>query len=86
MYLVKESESGRWTRAGDFITTVDAESAVLQLPDHVEDKISVHADHSMIVKFDAPSAPGYRAAREKLKQFVRDAPQVVTARFGKVSN
>ncbi|QKX62526.1 uncharacterized protein TRUGW13939_09687 [Talaromyces rugulosus] len=71
----------QWRRAGDFITTVDADSALLQLPDHVEDKVPLHADHSMIVKFDSRSAPEYRTALDKLQQFARDAPQVVAARF-----
>jgi hypothetical protein len=48
----------------------------------MEEKIPLDADHSMIVKFDNKNARGYSSAREKLKQFERDAPSVVTARFG----
>lgn len=64
------------------MTTVDADSALLQLPDHVEDKVPLHADHSMIVKFDARNTAGYRTALDKLQQFSKDAPSVVAARFG----
>ena len=66
------------------MTTVGADSALLQLPDHVEDKVPLHADHSMVVKFDARNAAGYRTALEKLRQFSKDAPSVVAARFGEL--
>ncbi|KAJ5630437.1 uncharacterized protein N7484_010537 [Penicillium longicatenatum] len=56
--LVFNSESGRWRRTGDYITTVGADSALLQLPDFVEDKIPLHADHSVVVKFDTRNAAG----------------------------
>ncbi|KAL4804204.1 hypothetical protein BDV18DRAFT_36370 [Aspergillus unguis] len=79
--LVLDSESGRWRRTGDFMTTVGADSALLQLPDHVEDKVPLHADHSMVVKFDTRNAAGYRTALDRLRQFVHDAPSVVAARF-----
>ena len=61
---------------------MDADTALLQLPDHIEDKVPLHADHSTIVKFDSRNAPGYRTALDKLKQFEKDAPAVVAARFG----
>lgn len=60
---------------------VDADSALLQLPDSIEDKIPLHADHSMMVKFDNRGNQGYTSARDKLKQFEQDAPTVVAARF-----
>lgn len=63
------------------MTTVDADLALLQLPDHVEDKVPLYADYSMIVKFDARNTAGYRKALDKLRQFSKDAPQVVAARF-----
>jgi hypothetical protein len=60
---------------------VDADSALLQLPDSMEDKIPVDSDHSMIVKFDNRNNRSYTSARDKLRQFERDAPSVVAARF-----
>ena len=62
---------------------VDTDSALLQLPDHMEDKIPLHADHSMIVKFNTRNDPGYRSALDKLKQFEQDAPRAVSDRFCK---
>ncbi|CAG8221592.1 unnamed protein product [Penicillium salamii] len=79
--LVLDPESGRWKRTGDFVTTVGADSALLQLPDHIEDKVPLHADHSMVVKFDSRNAAGYRTALDKLQQFSKEAPSVVAARF-----
>ncbi|OBT52297.1 hypothetical protein VE04_07697, partial [Pseudogymnoascus sp. 24MN13] len=76
-----DSESRRWRRTGDFVTAVDANSAILQLPDSMEDKIPLDADHSMIVKFDNKNNQGYTSARDKLRQFEQDAPSVVAARF-----
>ncbi|KAI3301180.1 hypothetical protein DTO002I6_370 [Penicillium roqueforti] len=51
------------------------------LPDHVEDKVPLHADHSEVVKFDTRNAAGYRIALDKLRQFSKEAPSVVAARF-----
>ena len=62
--------------------TAEADSALLQLPDHIEDKVPLRADHSTIVKFDSRNALGYQTALDKLKQFEKDAPGVVSARFG----
>jgi hypothetical protein len=52
----------------------------------MEDKVPLHADHSMIVKFDTRNAAGYRTALDKLRQFEKDAPKVVAARFSMSSN
>jgi hypothetical protein len=79
--LEQDHESRQWKRTGEFITTVEADSALLQLPDYIEDKVPLHADHSTIVKFDSRNAAGYRTALGKLKQFEKDAPAVVAARF-----
>jgi hypothetical protein len=79
--LKQDPESRRWKRIGEFITRVEADSALLQLPDHIEDKVPLRADHSTMVKFDSRNAPGYRTALDKLKQFEKDAPAVVAARF-----
>ncbi|KAF2633913.1 hypothetical protein BU25DRAFT_381757 [Macroventuria anomochaeta] len=81
-----DSESKRWTRTGDFVTAVDSDSALLQLPDAMEEKIPIDADHSMIVKFDNKNVRGYSSARDKLRQFARDAPGVVADRFARAQN
>ncbi|KAJ4267004.1 hypothetical protein NW762_003102 [Fusarium torreyae] len=75
------NETDRWERTGSFVTAVDTDSALLQLPDSMEDKIPLDSDHSMIVKFDNKNNRGYISARDKLKEFEQDAPTVVAARF-----
>ncbi|KAH0551496.1 hypothetical protein GP486_007289 [Trichoglossum hirsutum] len=81
--LEQNSEDGSWARTGPFITALDTDSAILQLPINMEIKIPIHADHSTIVKFDNKNAPGYEHALEHLKDFEWDALDVIKARFGK---
>ncbi|KAI7759632.1 hypothetical protein LZL87_014155 [Fusarium oxysporum] len=81
-----DSKSKRWKRTGEFVTTVDTDSALLQLPDSMEEKIPIDSDHSMIVKFDNKNNRGYTSARDKLRQFEQDAPGVVAARFLRARN
>ncbi|CAG8221500.1 unnamed protein product [Penicillium salamii] len=81
--LVLDSESGHWKRTGDFMTTVDTDSALLQLPDHVENKMPLHTDHSMIIKFDTRNMAKYRTTLDKLQQFSKKAPSVMAAQFNK---
>lgn len=64
------------------MTVLDSKSALLELPDSIEEKISLDADHSMMVKFDSKNAQGYSSVRDKLRRFARDAPGVVADRFG----
>lgn len=68
-------------RTGDFFTAVDTDSALLELPDNIEEKVPVQVDHSMIVKFDFKDNTIYTTAQDKLREFERDAPSVVAARF-----
>ncbi|KKZ67173.1 hypothetical protein EMCG_07118 [[Emmonsia] crescens] len=75
------TETQSWGRTGKFATTVEMDSAMLQLPDHLEDKIPLHEDHSSIVKFDSKSAQGYRSAIRNLKQFEQEAPLIISSRF-----
>ncbi|KAJ5963039.1 hypothetical protein N7501_007980 [Penicillium viridicatum] len=80
-YETKQTRQLVLKRTGDFMTTVGADSALLQLPDHVEDKVPLDVDHSMVVKFDTRNAAGYRTALDKLRQFSKEARSVVAARF-----
>ncbi|KAF2187072.1 hypothetical protein K469DRAFT_749453 [Zopfia rhizophila CBS 207.26] len=68
-----DNETKRWKRTGKFITAVDADSALLQLPNHLEDNVPQGADHSMIVNFKSKNERGYNSVRDKLQQFERDA-------------
>ncbi|PTB40427.1 hypothetical protein M441DRAFT_431873 [Trichoderma asperellum CBS 433.97] len=78
-----DSDNQRWERTGDFISKVDNDSALLQLPDFMEDKIPLDSDHSMVVKFSNRNDIGYTSALDKLRQFEQEASNVVKARFCK---
>ena len=62
---------------------VNPDSAVLQLPDSMEEKLPVDGDHYTIVKFESNTGTTYTSVLEKLRQFEKDAPRVVSTRFGK---
>ncbi|KAF2191836.1 hypothetical protein K469DRAFT_654999 [Zopfia rhizophila CBS 207.26] len=81
-----DSESRRWKRTGNFIIAVDTDSALLQLPDSIEEKIPQSTDHSMIVKFNNKNDSGYASARDRLRRFEQDAPRIVAARFLRAQN
>ncbi|RDW87375.1 hypothetical protein BP5796_03069 [Coleophoma crateriformis] len=70
-----------WGRTGTFITAVESGSALLDLPDSIETKIPVNADHSQIVKFDNRNFEAYKTATRYLKEFEQNAGEVVLARF-----
>lgn len=73
--------NGSWSRSGDFITTANPQSVMLQLPDHEEVKIRVDADHSSIVKFDTRHNPTYQSALRCLREFEHAASQLVSSRI-----
>ncbi|KAL7916973.1 P-loop containing nucleoside triphosphate hydrolase protein [Trichoderma austrokoningii] len=79
-----DSESQRWERTGDFITKVDTDSALLQFPDFMEEKIPLDSDHSMMVKFSNRNNAGYTSALRRLQKFEQEASNVVKARFSRV--
>ncbi|PGH08105.1 hypothetical protein AJ79_06105 [Helicocarpus griseus UAMH5409] len=81
--LVRNKKSKTSGRTGKGEIAVDANSAILHLPDHMEPKIPIERDHSNIVKFDSKSDSGYSSAIGYLKQFERDAPPVVSNRFNR---
>ncbi len=58
-------------------------SSVLQLPDNVEKKIPVNANHSDMVKFKASSDPTYSTVLQILKEFEREAPSTIASRYSR---
>lgn len=71
-----------WSRGGNYKTAVEVESAVLELPDTLGVKIPLNADHSNMVKFSSKQDLGYTSALQYLREFERNAPAAVAARFG----
>ena len=60
---------------------MDPDSALLQLPDNIEIKVKVDADHSEIVKFNDRNIEPYTTAIRYLKKFEEDAGKEVPQRF-----
>ncbi|OQE11585.1 hypothetical protein PENVUL_c002G01829 [Penicillium vulpinum] len=79
-------DSKRWGRTGNFIKPVDDDSALLQLPDSIEVKISVDRNHSDIVKFDARGDRAYASVLQYLREFEKDAQECVKTRFSQQPN
>ncbi|KAI9162719.1 putative sterigmatocystin biosynthesis P450 monooxygenase stcS [Paramyrothecium foliicola] len=65
--------SESWSGSGDFITALQPESALLDLPDHEGVKVRADADHSSIVKLDTSYHSTYRHAIKYLKEFQQTA-------------
>lgn len=81
--ITQDPKSQTWGRTGNYITVADMDTSILQLPIQTESPIPLHSDHSQIVKFDSRNVLGYKFALEKLREFVADAPNVVSRRFRK---
>jgi hypothetical protein len=63
------------------MTAVTSDSAILQLPDSMEVKVPVNADHSQIVKFDNKTDDTYQMALRYLTVFEKDAGKTISGRF-----
>jgi hypothetical protein len=70
-----------WDRTGPYVTTVDSNSALLNLPDHAELKVKVDADHSQMVKFNNKEDAPYPIILTHLKKFEREAGRFIDQRF-----
>lgn len=72
----QNTSKNKWERSGPPSIAVDFNSAVLQLPDSIEIKILLAADHSTIVKFSSKED-----TVDRLKEFEKAAVQTVSASF-----
>jgi hypothetical protein len=79
--LLQDEEKNRFRRTGDFITSVERDSALLQLPDSMQVKVKVDADHSNIAKFMDRKGEPYTTALRYLRQFELEASKEVPRRF-----
>ncbi|KAL7276144.1 hypothetical protein RUND412_000877 [Rhizina undulata] len=67
--VVKDSEN-RYTRSGEFKSTLDIGSAVLHLPQHLEEAIPVNADHTNIVKFEHKQDATYEDVVKRVRKYL----------------
>ncbi|KAI0481790.1 hypothetical protein F4859DRAFT_476008 [Xylaria cf. heliscus] len=78
---VPSQVDGRWQRVGRPVIQVSEPSATLQFPGFRERKIPVNANHTNMVKFNTRMDPTYTTVLKMLREFVRDAPKVVSQRY-----
>ncbi|KAH8719384.1 hypothetical protein GQ44DRAFT_623397 [Phaeosphaeriaceae sp. PMI808] len=81
-----QAESGEWRRAGQPVLQVSEVSATLQFPGFRERKIPVNANHTNMVKFGSRVNPTYTTVLRMLREFVRDAPKIVSRRYEPIPN
>ena len=79
--LLQNPETGEWARGGEPSTVLPYDCAILGLPEWIEQKYTIHEDHSMLVKFDADTVTPYKVALQFLKEFEENASAVVRKRF-----
>jgi hypothetical protein len=76
-----QETNDRWRLGGDYKLAVDDKSCLLHLPDDLEKKMPVDANHSKIVKFESSKEPIYCEVRAVVEKMLAEAPSVVETRF-----
>jgi hypothetical protein len=76
-----QEEDDKWRLGGDYKMAVEDKSSLLQLPEVLEKKMPVDANHSNIVKFETSRDSTYREVRVVVEQMLAEAPSVVENRF-----
>ena len=70
-----------WARTGEYITLVSKDSALLGLPQAVEERVAAGGDHSTMVKFSSRTNPDYTKALDSLYRLEKEAKAVVERHF-----
>ena len=70
-----------WARTGEYITLVSKDSALLGLPQSVEERVAAEGDHSSMVKFRSRNNPSYSEALDSLYRLEKEARAVVERHF-----
>ncbi|KAA8894721.1 hypothetical protein FN846DRAFT_785990 [Sphaerosporella brunnea] len=73
---LKKGPDGKWSRSGDPYTAVEAESALLQLPETMEETLSVAGDNSTMVKFKHKAHTTYKNVLEYLEEYAHPCPRL----------
>ncbi|KAI0389259.1 hypothetical protein F5Y17DRAFT_134866 [Xylariaceae sp. FL0594] len=77
--ILMAHENHKTDLKGTKMLIVDAQSAGPQLPGVTY--YAIEATHSGMCKFDSKNAPGYRTISTAIREWVRDAPDVITTRW-----
>ena len=76
-----QQTDGSWARTGEYITVVGKDSAVLGLPQVVEERMEAEGNHSTMVKFNSRNNADYVKALNSLYRFEKEAQSVVKRQF-----
>ena len=76
-----QQPDGTWARTGEYITLVSKDSALLGLPQAVEERVATGGDHSTMVKFSSRNNPDYTKALDLLCGFEEEAKAVIERNF-----
>jgi hypothetical protein len=68
-------------RDGPAVLVVDESSSLIDLPSHMENPIPLDKNHSDLVKFNSERDSAYQSVKQKLTDYIRDAPAVVQERI-----
>jgi hypothetical protein len=73
---------GTLSRTGPLCFVVTQESACrIGLENNFHQQQPLNTDHSSLVKFSSQSDDGYRRIADRMKDLVKDAPDVIKGRF-----
>ena len=76
-----QQPNGTWARVGEYITVVSKETALLGLPQAVEEEVAVEGNHSTMVKFSSRNDADYIKALGSLHRFEKEAKAAVEMHF-----
>ncbi|KAL7267323.1 hypothetical protein RUND412_010094 [Rhizina undulata] len=78
--VAKDSEN-RYTRSGEFKSTLDIDSEVLHLPKHLEEAILMNANYINIVKFEHKQDATYEDVVRRVQKYLDTAVDRATERL-----
>ncbi|KAI9765188.1 MAG: hypothetical protein M1840_007781 [Geoglossum simile] len=78
---IVKGEDGSLSRTGEYVTFVNQDSALLNLPENLEKKIPVENDHSDMVKFNTRSDRTYVSVLDQLRKYLEAAPGAIAERL-----
>ena len=76
-----QKPNGLWARTGEYITVVSKDSALVELPQTVEERIAAEGNHSTMVKFSSRNQADYTKALGSLHKFEKETKAVVERQF-----
>ncbi|KAL7270251.1 hypothetical protein RUND412_007046 [Rhizina undulata] len=77
---IAKNSNNCFSRSGNYRSTLDTDSALLNLPKHLEETIPVNADHTNMVKFEY-KCETFEDVVQRVQKYMNTAPARVNERF-----